>query len=48
MAGLMINKTKPKKCGVRWQHPEIPGTITEETMGQRKEGSVSYYQSEIL
>ena len=41
MAGLM-SKTKQKKCGVRWQHPEIPGTITEETLpagGQRKGGS---------
>ena len=45
MSALM-NKTKPKKCGVRWQHPEIPGTITEEAAGGQRKGG-SGMQSEL-
>ena len=41
-APMNVNKTRSKKCGVRWQHPEIPGTITEETVGRPKEGSDTY------
>ena len=48
MMSALMNKTKAKKCGVHWQHPEIPGTITEEAAGgQRKEGSGVLNKSDL-
>ena len=31
-ASIVKGSGKAKKCGVRWQHPEIPLTITEECL----------------
>ena len=46
-ASIVKGSGKAKKCGVRWQHPEIPLTITEECLKTNQAFIVSNFSRSL-